>query len=171
MKKTHLKSGFLLLFLCAITAMHAQNLYVKNTSGVQTTFAISNIQKITFSSGNLSIIKISGIENTYSLANTRFLNFVNTSPVTSLTGLDKENNNILAYPNPFNSEVNIELNDFGKQPILITILSLDGRVVYNEKLQNITSIHKINLSQLPKGSYLCRLSNSSDIKTIKFLKQ
>ena len=171
MKQTRLKSGFLLLLVCAFTALQAQNLYVKNKSGVQTAYAISGIQKITFSSGNLSIIKISGGENTYALDNLRFLNFIDTTPVTSITGFEKQNTNILVYPNPFNNEVNIELNDFGKRPVQITILSIDGRVVYNEKLQSVTGIQKINLSKLPSGSYLCKLANGSDFKTIKFLKQ
>lgn len=171
MKQTLLKSGFLLLLVCTLTTLQAQNLYVKNKSGVQTAYAISTIQKITFTSGNLSISKISGGENTYAFENLRFLNFSNTTPIPTETDFEKEDNAVLAYPNPFTNEVTIDLNDFGEQSVLITILSIDGRVVYTEKVQDITGIHKMDLSQLPKGTYVCKVTSGSEFKTIKFLKQ
>jgi endoglucanase len=67
------------------------------------------------------------------------------------------------YPNPTNQYVNIDL---GNNSVLVNIqlLSIDGRVILNkEKIGQ--AIETIDVSTLQKGTYLVKVSNSSQTTT------
>jgi len=69
------------------------------------------------------------------------------------------------YPNPTSTILNV-VNDDSTQIISnIEIISLEGRVL----LEQITS--QVEVTCLPKGMYLCRITSNEKIQTIKFLKQ
>ncbi len=68
---------------------------------------------------------------------------------------ENNNNYIFVYPNPFDLSLQIQLTD--NLPINIRILSIDGRIVLNEWLNNNISI--INTSLLAKGTYIIEFNN------------
>ena len=73
MKKTlTLLSSFVCLFL--LEGLKAQNVYVR-TNSTQTSYSLSNIRKLTFSSGNIEVNPISGTADSYALNTMRYLNF------------------------------------------------------------------------------------------------
>ena len=69
------------------------------------------------------------------------------------------------YPNPVNETVNI------KAPInsIITIFSVDGKVVLNTRASN--SIEMINVSSLENGSYIVSISNNNLTSTQILIKK
>lgn len=66
-------------------------------------------------------------------------------------------NHVLLYPNPFGSFLQVQLTD--NITTNIRILSIDGRVVHDEWLNNNISI--INTSRLAKGSYVIELNSNT----------
>jgi len=169
MKYKTLKLSVAFLFGLGLSGLQAQNMYMKQTNGTQTAYALSNIKKITFSSGNIAVSKTTGSPDNYVLSGIRYLNFqVLTANIATL---EKQEGLITLYPNPVVDVLNIQLAIKSKQALLIEILSIEGKVVYQEKLTHQNDVYQMNVSSLPKGIYLCKVTNGLTTETTKFLKQ
>jgi hypothetical protein len=73
-KKVKLVAVFLASF--GFTGLQAQSsLYVKTKDGTQTSFAVSNIHKLTFPTGSVVVTTNSGNPQSYTLSNIRYLSF------------------------------------------------------------------------------------------------
>lgn len=160
-------SAIFLLVLC-ITELQAQTIFIKQSNGSQTAYAISNVRKVTFSAGYATIHKTDNSIGLFELIGLRYINF------TDLTNInDKQiylyNENMHTYPNPVINVLNIDLTNTIFNGTL-SILTLDGRIIqkFNTKGENILNI---NIENLPTGIYLCRYSNTLEIKTFKIIKQ
>jgi hypothetical protein len=168
MKNKLLILSIFLFIMLGLTKLQAQNMYVKESNNTQTTYALNNIRKLTFSSGNLTVQKNDNSTNEYALNSLRYLNFVDLT-----TNINEQpaqlNNNLFIYPNPIKDILNIDLTNT-KSDGSISILSLNGKVLHSEKVINNTII-TINLNHLPQGIYLCRYSSALEIKTVKIIKQ
>ena len=70
--------------------------------------------------------------------------------------------NIVVFPNPFMSEINIELED---SPQDIRIFGVDGRIYYQSKEQK--QVHQINLGHLASGIYFWQTGTGETGKVIK----
>jgi len=73
------------------------------------------------------------------------------------------------YPNPFSGSVIIDL---GKSPDLssqLSIYSASGSLILQQKLINTST--SIDLSNLVSGSYLVKVFNNTEIKTMKLIKR
>lgn len=84
---------------------------------------------------------------------------------TSLVGVNNitnDGNSISIAPNPSNGTFTVK-TDFSKASNLeITISDLRGRVIYQEKLIDVTKLDKkISLTETPKGVYMMKLYNDS----------
>ena len=77
------------------------------------------------------------------------------------------NTELILYPNPANNEVALELDDSNE--VKLEILDINGRVL---KLQTLdVSQNKVDVSQLPAGIYLFRVSSIKGTVTRKVVKQ
>ena len=159
------------MLLCGLglTCLQAQNMYVKQNYGTQTAYSLSDIQKMSFSSGNITVSKTTGNPNTYFLSGIRYLNFHDLS--THIVVAKKLEEGITLYPNPVVSELNIRLSTKSSQLFTVQIFSIEGRLVYQEKLYLQSDVYQINVSALAIGLYICKLSNGSTVLTTKFFKQ
>ncbi len=76
------------------------------------------------------------------------------------------------YPNPFNTETHIQIENSGFDPINIQIYSLDGRIVCNEiSYENkFTWRGENSLGQkLQPGIYICKVQSGSEMFTAKII--
>lgn len=161
-------SGVLLLGL-GLTGLKAQTMNVKQTSGTQTAYLLSNIRKLDFASSNITVHKTVGISDIYALSGIRYLNFQNLT--TTVAKIEKHEGTIKLYPNPVADVLNIQQPNDGNQVCIIEILTIDGRLVYNEKQNPHENATQINVSALPQGLYLCKINNGITTATTKFIKQ
>lgn len=168
MRHKRLKLSAILLLGLGLTSIQAQTLYVKAKTGTQTPYSLNDIKKITFSSGNLSVNKKAGGADSYALTNLRYLSFNSTTEVEEMTSSDSR---FIVYPNPANTELNLQLNGMKNEAVTIKILSINGRVVYNEELRKSVTNQTINISGLPEGLYLCIITSGTNRETTKFIKQ
>jgi len=74
------------------------------------------------------------------------------------------------YPNPVYNELKIDLSGAACPNGTLIILSLEGKLL---KTQQITGpgIISVNMSHLPRGTYICQFSNEAEMKSIKIIKQ
>jgi Secretion system C-terminal sorting domain len=74
-----------------------------------------------------------------------------------------------AFPNPVINELTLTCPSSIKGNLQIVLIDLQGKVVLS-KICSATNQLKINVSNLSKGLYFCRVINGSTMETIKFLK-
>ncbi len=78
-----------------------------------------------------------------------------------------EDLNILVYPNPARTQLNIRFEKVDSYQI--SMYSIDGRLVFNEKTNNAQ--HSINVESLNKGIYLLKISDEKRSKIVKIVIQ
>ncbi|MHB9143538.1 MAG: T9SS type A sorting domain-containing protein [Paludibacter sp.] len=168
------KIGGIIVFLFAfgVTGLYAQtSLNVNEKSGTRTSFVLNDLNKLVFSSGNMTVIKKDLNSSVFSLMNVRYLNF------TDITSLDEiansENRNMYLYPNPVVSQLQIRFETMTEENVQVHIMDMQGRMIY---LRNLTSHSGINYLSIPcesmqNGIYLCRLQKGNKIEINKFIKQ
>ena len=169
MRHKRLKLSAVLLLGLGLTGLQAQTMYVKESSGTQTAYALSNIQKMSFSSGNLTVTKTDNSSGIYALSDLRYLNFSDVS-----TGLQKDlsvqSQLLKVYPNPVGDILNIGLIGMSETEGTLSILNFEGKTLVTRKVSN-QGVLSLDISHLPTGIYLCRYSNATEIKTVKIIKQ
>lgn len=168
MKHKKLKLSAVLLLGIGLTSLQAQTMYVKESSSTQTAYTLSSVRKMTFLSGNVTVQKTDNSTGVYNLSGLRYLSFEDYT-----TGLEKQveskNINFNTYPNPVTDVLNIDLTGVATGGT-ISILTLEGKLLQAQKTDGANTV-TLNLSQLPKGIYLCRYVSTTEIKTVKIIKQ
>lgn len=161
-----LKIGFIFCFW--IFGAKSQNKYIRPITGTQTAYAISNIQKLMFSNGNLLVTPLSGNIGSHALTGVRYLNFIDLTLNTTNPATVKES--YYVYPNPVKEVLHVFINTDALLISDVSIISLEERILLQQ--QNINSSEtRIDVASLPRGIYLCRISNENTTQIVKFLKQ
>ncbi len=169
MRHKRLKLSAVLLLGLGLTGLQAQTMYVKESSGTQTAYTLSNIQKMSFSSGNLTVTKTDNSSGGYALSDLRYLNF---SDITTdlQEDLSVQSQQLKVYPNPVGDILNINLTGKSETEGTLSILNFEGKTVLSRQVNN-EGVLSFDISHLPTGLYLCRYSNATEIKTVKIIKQ
>ena len=69
-------------------------------------------------------------------------------------------NGLSIFPNPSNGIFNLE-SRYDIDKVNITIYTIDGRLIYESKMETINLPKSINLSALPEATYILRIENST----------
>jgi len=77
MKNKQFKFSLLLFHIIVCYNLYAQTMYVRPISGTQSFYPVANIQKLTFSDGNLLVSNITSANGTFALSGNRYINFTN----------------------------------------------------------------------------------------------
>ena len=153
-------------FFCI--SINAQTMFVRPIAGSQTTYSVADIQKLTFDNGNMLVTNNAGTNGTFALSGLRYVSFTDFNLGT--TNPELATNKFYAYPNPASHVLNISGSNTLHCVSQIEILSLEGRLLMQQKPANTTA-PQVDISALPQGMYLCKISNGNQQQTLKFLKQ
>lgn len=151
------------MVLCCLN-INAQTMYIRPNIGIQTSYIVSNIQKITFLNNNIIVNNTNTSIENFSLPSLRYINFTDLTLGTSTLIKQEE---FFTFPNPVIDIMNISLSDITIRIKQIEIFSIEGRLLL---LQNPTT-RQIDLTFLPKGMYLCKIITAKKTYINKFLKQ
>jgi hypothetical protein len=161
----------LFLFGIGLTGIKAQStLYVREHSGMQTSYTLSSIRKLTVPTGYVTVNKTNGNMSAFALNNIRYLNF---NDLTDVSQIDVQgNSNIVIYPNPVVDQLQISYKSIEAGNVQIGIIDMQGKVLYRQTLISQIGINHllIPVSQLSKGIYVCRLQSDNKTEIIKFIK-
>lgn len=162
-------SGVLLAAMFGLSGLQAQTMYVKKHNGSRSGYALTSLQKIEFSSGNIILFEESGNNDVYASDELEYLSFFDfTSGTVDLE--DFSNLRFTSYPNPVTDVLQVDLFGTGSYYGTFSILNLEGRVIKTRVVNGENRI-TLSLKQIPPGLYLCRFSNGKEIKTEKIIKQ
>jgi hypothetical protein len=167
MKNKYLKFSLLLILMISCHNLKAQFMYVRPYSEAQSVYSVANIQKLTFSSGNLTVKDINGVNSIFTQADIRYINFTNLNLSLVEYSLDHI---IKVYPNPVNNILHINIEDHAKYVDQIEIFSSRGQLILKQNHFN-SNDPQVDVSKLLQGIYLCKITVDNNSKTIKFLKQ
>ena len=146
----------------------AQTMFVRPIAGSQTTYPVADIQKLTFDNGNMLVTNNTGASGGFALSGLRYVSFTDFNLGT--TNPELATNKFYAYPNPASHILNISGSNAMQRVSQIEILSFEGRLLMQQKPAN-ESAPQVDISALPQGMYLCRITNGNQQQTLKFLKQ
>lgn len=156
-KKTLLYIG---IFLCFLVKANGQNNLIINLSNNTIKgIALNNIDKITFSAGNMVLNKVDVSFESILLTDVRKITFGTLSGTNSVLFDDKS---VSVFPNPASNFITI------KNPFSIyldfSIFSLDGRQLIQKTITSETET--TDISYLSNGIYLLKM-NGFTTKLIK----
>lgn len=163
MRHKRLKLSAILLLGLGLTGLQAQTMCVKESSGTESHYALSNIRKITFGAGNLTVTKTDNSTWVCTLNSLQCLSFADNT--TGVQATHSETEILHVYPNPVKDLLIIDVPGVGT----IQLLSIDGKVLQSRQV-NLAGITTLATGQLPEGIYICRYSNGTLIKTVKIIK-
>jgi hypothetical protein len=162
-----LKLSLLLFFWLFFFGLQAQTMHVRSTTGAQTYFLVDDTQKLTFLNGDLVVTNTSGTNDIYSLSSLRYLNFTDFTMGTEKLLLASPS--FYVFPNPVTNILYLAGNEPLQRIDKIDIISLEGRLLLQQNQRNnITP--QVDLSKLPQGFYLCKVTSETSSQTIKILK-
>jgi hypothetical protein len=166
----HIRSGLCVILLLALglAGLQAQNMYVKERAGTQAVYPLSDISKLSFSSGNLTITKGNRSSNAYALNDLRYLSFRDIS-ISVKKAEPRETPVVGAYHRRVGNMLNIHLTGAGVQDRTIEILNLQGRVLKKHRFGN-TDLVSIDVSKLGQGIYIYRYAIDTEVNAVKFIK-
>ena len=168
MKHKSLNFILVAIFCCSLSVVEAQTMYIRPITGTKSAYAISNIKKLTFSSDNLLVTPTSGNVATHPIGNNRYINFIDLTLAT--VAQQQAAIDFYVYPNPVQDVLTISMDGQGQPIDAITIFTLEGQLVLQEKIDyNIQP--KIYVTSLSQGMYLCKINSGIKTQTIKFIKQ
>ena len=160
-----------ILIACAVLfcmSANAQTMFVRPIAGSQSTYPVADIQKLTFDNGNMIVTNNTGASGSFALSGLRYVSFTDFNLGT--TNPELATNKFYAYPNPASHMLNISGSNAMQLVSQIEILSLEGRLLMQQKPSNTTAT-QVDISALPQGMYLCKITNGNQQQTVKFLKQ
>lgn len=161
---------FVLLFLSfGLIELQAQTMYVKEINGIQNTYSLSNISKLSFAQGSLIISQTNSNSDAYILNNLRYLSFSDSISV-NIEPEEAVYHTISVFPNPVFNDLKIDLSNSIFENGTLKILSLEGKLLKTQQIAGL-SILSVDLSHLPKGIYICHLSNEKEAKSSIIIKQ
>mgnify|MGYP000854842342 CR=1 FL=1 len=168
MRKKLLKINVLFLItLFGMTGIQAQvKMNFKEKSGIQTAYPLNEIKKITFSSGKMLVDNRGEVADLTNVIYWNFKRVMSEIPNPLSTSIK-----IALFPNPVADELNIRLSSEVVSKSVIEILSLEGKIIYTQTLNCKTLVHQIDVSNLPKGLYVCKINDGTSIEISKFIKQ
>ena len=79
-----------------------------------------------------------------------------------------EQSNLIAYPNPLNEILNIEIANHNHKQYKLIVTNLEGKTLIDQLHQ--TNQAKIDLTGLAKGIYFVKIVLDSEIEIIKIIK-
>lgn len=168
----HLK-GFLLiafiLFSSGSTVLKAQSMHVQENAGTQSTYSLSEIRTMSFSSDQLIIHRADSSSDEYLLSDIQYLSFSDSIAVSN--GPENVNDHgIKMYPNPVSGVLNIDLSGAANKSGIIYVLSVEGKLLITQRILG-PGPESVDMSHLPRGIYICRFQSEAETIAVKIIKQ
>lgn len=168
MKCLRLKLIMFLMVGLGLAEMQAQSLYVNEIVGTQSVYALSDISKLSFASGKLRVSLYDSSSTDYSLDSLHYLTFADSTWVSAGSEFP-DDHDIIAYPNPVSSILKIDFSDAFISDGTLNVISVEGRLMQTHVV-NDSGIVSIDMSHLPRGIYICRISSEEETESFKIIK-
>ncbi len=177
MKKTENKTklfALVVLSLLLCTASMAQSIHFNYTDGTNASYNLQDVRKITFDADVMNLHLLDGSVYAWNVSSIGFYEY-DESSVNIEDWLNQANAwDVAVYPNPTSTLLNVQFNLPKEDKIRVGLYDVQGKLVLEKSLGNSTAgEHKemFDLTHLPNGTYVCRISGQQHSITKKVFKQ
>ena len=164
----------LLIILLVGNLSFAQSIHFNYTNGTNASYNLQDVQKITFDADVMNLHLLDGSVYAWNLSSIGFYEY-DESAVNIEDWLNQANAwDVAVYPNPTSTQLNVQFNLPKEEKILVALFDAQGKLVLEKSLGNSTAgEHKemLDLTHLPNGTYVCRISSQQHSITKKVFKQ
>lgn len=152
----------------------AQSIHFNYTDGTNNSYNLQDVQKITFDADVMNMHLLGGSIYSWNVSSIGYYEY-DESSVNIEEWLHQANAwDVAVYPNPTNGFLNVQFNLPKEDKILIGLYDVQGKLVLEKSLGNSAAgEHKemLDLTHLPNGTYVCRISGEHNTITKKVFKQ
>ena len=161
-----IKLSMILFFMFSLINTRGQELYVTEKKNNQDVYNFNELNKLSFSAGNIFVSLTDNSSENYALSDLRCLSFTDLGIGTNSISQKTTGNTIELFPNPVKDILHVKLTGSENKKTKLEIFSVDGKKVYSRELNPNLKTHQISLPVFTKGVYVCKIKN----RTIKFIK-
>ncbi len=168
-QKLILLSSLMLISILSVSAQCYVKINIFTKNGNQQTLPINGIRSLTFSNDKMNIHLKNGTADAIPFVDLTKMTF----KVESGVGDTKKLSSLIQiYPNPVENYLNINCQNIQSDTdFRLQILSIDGKIVYNQKMSTNSDINKINVSRWKKGFYFVYIKTDKQVYTQKLIKK
>lgn len=170
MKHKHHFLILLLLVTAVFNSKAQETLGIDQKDGAKTLVKLSEVKKITFSSGTLNLFETDGKQLAFNLSDIQKVYFTSVTLIAN-TFASSESPFII-YPVPVLGQATIHYPSTEVETIHISIINMQGQTVWKAQRTSVQgeNFFMIDLNDLSKGIYICKLQAGSTLSTQKFTK-
>ena len=177
MKKTKNKTklfALVVLSLLMCTTSIAKSIHFNYTNGTNSSYNLQDVRKITFDADVMNLHLLDGSVYAWNVSSIGYYEY-DESSVNIEYWLNQANAwEVVVYPNPTNGLLNVQFTLPTEDKILVALYDVQGKLIMEKGLGNMaTGEHKemLDLTNLPNGTYVCRISGQHYSITKKVFKQ
>lgn len=161
---------FLFLLLLQFKGFSQQetiHLYFTDNSALS--FLLDEVQKLDFDNDQLRLHQTDGTVLSWDISTINYYSYNN--EVTSIASTTENKLSMSVFPNPSSTHVNINYNLLANKDAVMTIITLEGKVLERFKLNQVSKDSKqIDVSAYPTGQYLVRIDGAKFSLSKRFIK-
>jgi hypothetical protein len=160
--------------LLMVTTGFAQSIHFNYTNGTNASYNLQDVQKITFDADVMNLHLLDGSVYAWNVSSIGFYEY-DESAVNIEDWLNQANAwDVAVYPNPTSTLLNVQFNLPKEDKIQVGLYDVQGKLVLETNVGISTAgEHKemLDLTHLPNGTYVCRISGQQQTITKKVFKQ
>lgn len=164
---------FLLLGLASISSQ-AQSIYFNYTDGTDAAYNLADVRKITFVADEMNLQLLDGSVYSWNVSSIGHYQF-DENPLGVDELLNKVNTwQVAVFPNPATNLLNVRYNLPTEDKMLISVFDLQGKLIFEVNKGNRSKgehEETLDLSTLPAGQYVCRISGQTNTISKNIIKQ
>jgi hypothetical protein len=175
MKLRFAKLSLLFLSLVAIsTSVKSQSVYFNYTDGTNAGYNLEDVRKITFVADEMNLQLLDGSVYSWNVSSIGHYQY-DENPLGIDELLNKANAwQVSVFPNPATNVLNVRYNLPTEDKILIAVFDLQGKLLLEINAgKRAKGEHEetLDLSALPAGQYVCRISGQTNTISKNIIKQ
>jgi hypothetical protein len=150
--------GMIMLFTFGL---RAQSIHFNYTDGTNFSYNLANVRKITFDADLMNLHFWDGSIYAWNVSTIGYYEY-DESSLNVQEWLNNANAlEVVIFPNPTSTNMNVRYNLLKEDIIMISLYDMEGKLVLDKNLGKLSSgehQESLDVSNLPKGTYACRIN-------------
>ena len=162
----------IVIWLLFTFGLRAQSIYFNYTNGTNASYNLEDVRKITFDADLMNLHFWDGSVYAWNVSTIGYYQYD-----ASLNVHEWLNNvnawDVNVYPNPISTSLTVGFNLSQKDEVSIGLYDIQGKLIISKNIgKKETGEHQeiFDLTSIPKGTYVCRISGKQNTITKKVIK-
>jgi hypothetical protein len=155
-------------------SLNAQSIHFNYTDGTDASYNLEDVQNINFDADLMNLQLLDGTVFTWNTSIIESFQYYESS-VNVQDGLNNSKDwNVVIYPNPLYDNLTVIYNLPKEDDIIMSLVDMQGSVILQISLgiqMSGKQQQTLDVSSLPKGTYLCRIKGQQQIVTKTIVKK